>query len=99
MSTCSLSGLARYSRKGVLVFQDPEPPFDPADEPCILQFEETANEIRLLDPSHACTRLHCGMRGGFHLQAFPVGARRRIQYMDRLKNSRQYRKALEQSKR
>ncbi|MBZ5499853.1 MAG: hypothetical protein LAP85_25930 [Acidobacteriia bacterium] len=98
-SMCSLSGLARYSRKGVLVFVDPQPPFDPLNEPCLLQFEETPKEIRMLDPGHPCARLHCGMRGGFHMQSFPVDARRPIRYMERLKNSREYKEALQQLKR
>jgi hypothetical protein len=39
------------------------------------------------------------MRGGFHMQSFPVDARRPIRYMERLKNSREYKEALQQLKR
>jgi hypothetical protein len=97
-SLCGLAGLARYSSKGVLVFEDPELPPDSADEPCMLQIEETAKEIRMLDPSHSCTRLHCGVRGGFHLQSFPLSSRSPIGYMEVLKNSKEYQKALKQWK-
>ena len=98
-STCSLSGLARYSRKGVLVFADPESPLDDLNEPCLLQFEETPNEIKMLDPGNPCTRLHCGVRGGFDNQSFPVSSRKPIAYMEQLKNSREYKAAMKQLKR
>jgi hypothetical protein len=98
MSRCGLSGLARYSLKGVLVFTDPEPSSDSDGEPCMLQLEETANEIRMLDPGHPCTRQHCGIRGGFHLQSFPLSARRPIHYLERLKDSKEFKRALQQLK-
>jgi hypothetical protein len=97
-SICSLSGLARYSLKGVLVYEDPDPPADPADAPCVLQFEESGPELRILDPGHPCTRRHCGIRGGFHGQAFPLSARSPIRNIERLRSSRQYKEALERLK-
>jgi len=97
-ASCGLSGLARYSIKGVLVFDDPKPPSWPGDEPCRLQIEETAKEVRMLDPGGPCARSHCGIRGGFGSEAFSVSARRPIRYLKQLKNSRQYKEALKQLK-
>ena len=98
-ASCGLSGLARYSIKGILVFDDPEPPSWADDTRCRLRFEETSDEIRLLDPDGSCARAHCGIRGGFDRESFPVSSRRPIPYMQKLKNSEGYKKALEQLKR
>ena len=98
-ASCGLSGLARYSIKGILVFDDPEPPSWADDTRCRLRFEETSDEIRLLDPDGSCARAHCGIRGGFDREAFPVSSRRPIPNMTKLKNSKEYRKSLEQLKR
>jgi hypothetical protein len=97
-ASCGLSGLARYSLKGVLVFKDPESPPMASNGPCLLQFEETAKEVRILDPGGPCARLHCGIRGGFDHEAFSLSARRPIRYLERLKKSEQYLEALKQLK-
>ena len=102
-ASCGLSGLARYSVKGTLVFDDPLPPqlSFANDAHCRLQLEETSNEVKLLDPGGPCARSHCGIRGGFNGAAFSVSSRRPITQMrmQRLKNSTGYKKALKQLKR
>lgn len=95
---CNLWGLARFSRKGVLVYDDPEPPLDPEDPHCRLQFEVSADKITILDPKQSCKSFNCGMRGAFDGEDFALSARRPIKYMQLLKNSEEYKKALEQLK-
>lgn len=93
---CNLWGLARFSRKGVLVYDDPEPPLDPEDPHCRLQFEVSADKITILDPKQTCKSFNCGMRGAFDGEDFALSARRPIKYMQLLKNSEEYKEALEQ---
>jgi hypothetical protein len=94
--TCDVSGLARFSQKGVFVFRDPDEPTDPGDEPCVLQFEASTDQIRILDPTHACKPRYCGARGGFVGAAFAMSARRPIRYMTLIKKSAEYKEAIAQ---
>jgi hypothetical protein len=97
--TCDLHGIARYTQAGIFVFKSTaEPPAEDAPS-CRLQIQVTDKEIKFLDPDNSCKDGNCGMRGSFADAAFPRTARRAIRYMDRLKNSEDYKKATESIRR
>jgi hypothetical protein len=90
--SCEGHGLAHFSKAGTFVYNSPGLFED--DTPCTLQFAINATEIRILDPDNSCDRARCGARGMFHDTVFPRKARRKISYMEIIKNSEEYKEAI-----
>ena len=88
---CSLSGIGRMEGEA-LVYQ--EPPFMAGEKPCRLTLRRTGKDVVLQDTDSACRVGHCGARGSFNGQTFPLSSHRAITYLPRLKASREYQAAL-----
>ncbi|MFT9299329.1 MAG: hypothetical protein ABF542_14600, partial [Gluconobacter sp.] len=88
---CSLSGIGRMEGEA-LVYQ--EPPFMAGEKPCRLTLRRTGKDVVLQDADSACRVGHCGARGSFNGQTFPLSSHRAITYLPRLKASREYQAAL-----
>jgi hypothetical protein len=95
--SCSISGIAAYENHA-FVYHDPEPSFD-GSPPCTLAVRRTDKEITFMDrltpDGPATCKFHCGVRGG--LSGISIGrkSKRPIRYIERLKASREYRRAVE----
>jgi hypothetical protein len=59
-------------------------------EPCTLRIRVSDKEISLSDPGGNCRTDTCGSRGGYESIAFPRSSRRRITYLDDIRNSDAY---------
>lgn len=94
--TCDIAGMAGYEH-GAFVYHDPEPPMK-GERPCALRLHVTDKKLVLTDretpDAEATCRAYCGARGDLD---YEIGrdARREIRYGERLKKSREYRKALQ----
>lgn len=91
--TCDAYGLAHFSKAGVFVYNSPG--LLDNDPPCVLQIAITPNEIQILDPDGSCNSGRCGARGSFNNTVFPRNARRKIRYMEIIKNSEEYKEAIQ----
>lgn len=95
--SCGISGIAARENGG-FVFHDPEPPLE-GDAQCRLRVRKVGDKLRLTDrvtPDGVSTcRSYCGARGSLSDYSIPLAKRRPIRYLDRLKSSREYRKAIE----
>jgi hypothetical protein len=93
---CNIAGMGRYE-KGAFVYHDPER-LQPDEPPCALKVGVDGGRLTLTDratPDAISTcSAYCGARGSL---TYDIGMDRRrpIRYLDRLKASRQYRKAIE----
>ena len=94
--SCGISGIAGRAKDG-FVFHDPEPPLD-GEPQCQLKLGKVGDKLRLTDRvtpgGVASCRSYCGARGSLSDYTIPMSKRRPIRYMDRLKSSRQYLKAI-----
>lgn len=94
--TCGIAGMARYEH-GAFVYHDPEPPLA-GEAACTLRVGIDKDELALTDrpmPEAASTcRAYCGARGSL-VYAIGMDKRRPIRYLERLKNSREYARAIE----
>lgn len=90
--SCGGHGIARFSQAGVFVFNDTQK--FAGDAMCRLQFDVSDEAITIKDPDYSC-RNYCGVRGSFNGETFLRSARRTIRYMTILKNSEQYKAAVE----
>jgi hypothetical protein len=94
--TCDIAGIARFEH-GAFVYHDPAPPL-PGERPCALRLHVTDKKLVLTDretPDAAATcRAYCGARGDLD---YEIGReqRRPISYLERLKRSQEYRRAVE----
>jgi hypothetical protein len=94
--SCDISGMARHEGK-VFVYHDPEPPLA-GDAPCALRVGIDRDRLILTDRDGpdgvASCPAYCGVRGSL---SYNIGMdkRRAIRYLDRLKASRQYAKAID----
>jgi hypothetical protein len=94
--TCDIAGMAGYEH-GAFVYHDPTPVQKP-ERPCALRLHVTDKKLVLTDretpDAEATCRAYCGARGDLD---YEIGReqRRPIRYMERLKKSREYRKALD----
>jgi len=93
--TCDIAGMGRYEH-GAFVYHDPERLL-PDEPPCALKLSVEGGKLVLTDrdgPDGASTcRAHCGVRGSLDY-AIGMDKRRTIRYLDRLKASREYNKAI-----
>jgi hypothetical protein len=94
---CTIWGIARYE-KGAFVYHGHEP--EPEGYPqCRLRVGVDKDKLRLTDRDSeqgiSSCRAYCGVRGSL---VYDIGMdkRRDIRYMDRLKESRQYRQAIDE---
>jgi hypothetical protein len=87
---CSISGIARYDG-GKFVYDAPAEPDLPA---CHFQVGVDGKAIRFADPEGACRPSRCGARGGLDGYTIARDSKRKIRYMDRLKNSTEYKQAV-----
>ena len=94
--TCSISGLAGREGRGY-VFHDPET-VAAGEQPCTLTVMPSRDTLTLTDRLGAdgasTCRMHCGARGTLSNYTIPMKARRPIRYLDRLKRSNEYQKAI-----
>ena len=94
--TCDIAGMGRYEH-GAFVYHDPERLL-PDEPPCALKVGVEGGKLVLTDrngPDGPSTcRAHCGVRGSLDY-AIGMDKRRTIRYLDRLKASREYRKAID----
>lgn len=97
--SCSIAGMAGYEQ-GRFVYHDPEKSYDGGPS-CTLAVASSKGGITLTDrltPDGAATcRSYCGARGS--LSDYAISKRRPIRYMDRLLQSREYQKAIDDLKR
>ena len=93
---CNNYGLARFSKAGVFVFNDPNKETTGSNgKSCRLLLDINDKDIVIHDPDGTCKPYYCGMRGSFDNAAFPRTARREIRYMKILKNSDEYKQSIE----
>ena len=94
--TCGIAGMGRYEH-GAFVYHDPERLL-PDEPPCALKVGVEGGKLTLTDrasPDAVSTcRAYCGVRGSLNYD-IGMDKRRPIRYLDRLKASRQYRKAID----
>jgi hypothetical protein len=94
---CAISGMARQE-ENAFVFHDPEPSSD-GGPPCTLRISKSKQSLRLTDRPYpggaASCRAYCGVRGSLSDVAVEMKSRRPIRYLNRIVQSRQYRKAIE----
>jgi len=94
--TCDIAGMAGYEH-GAFVYHDPEPPMK-GERACALRLHVTDKKLVLTDretpDAEATCRAYCGARGDLD---YEIGrdARREIGYVEKLKKSREYRKAVQ----
>lgn len=96
---CDIAGMAGYEH-GAFVYRDPTPPLK-GEHPCALRLHVTDKRLTLTDrvtpDTEATCRAYCGARGSWDYE-IERGQRREIRYLERLKKSREYRKAVEDLK-
>jgi len=94
--SCDIAGMAGYEH-GAFVYHDPAPPLT-GEHPCALRLHVTDKRLMLTDrvtpDAEATCRAYCGARGHWDHE-IDRDQRRAIRYMERLKKSREYRKAVE----
>lgn len=94
--TCDIAGMAGYEH-GAFVYHDPTPPMK-GERACALRLHVTDKKLVLTDrespDAEATCRAYCGARGDLDYE-IGRGERREIRYGERLKKSKEYRKALE----
>ena len=89
---CSIWGVAEADGPG-LVYRDPSRPA-PGQPPCTLTIARVGGSLRLDDgPDQSCQK-DCGARGTLSDVRLPLASKRPIRYMDKIKASSNYRKAL-----
>jgi hypothetical protein len=97
---CDVSGIAGYEG-GAFVFHDPAPSADGTAQ-CTLSVRQTDKDIeftdRLTPDGVATCRSYCGARGSLSATTIARASKRPIRYMDRLKASREYARAIEDLK-
>jgi hypothetical protein len=93
---CGISGMARFEN-GQFVYRDPEPPLA-GDKPCVLRVGVNEGKLSLTDrdspEGESSCQMYCGARGSLTYE-IGMDKRRPIRYLERLKASVQYRKAIE----
>jgi hypothetical protein len=94
--TCGISGIARYEGDA-FVYHDPAPPLDGYPQ-CAFKVGLEKGKLSITDRQtpdglSSCSQ-YCGVRGSL-THSFGIDKRRTIRYVDRIKNSRQYKRAIE----
>lgn len=94
--TCDIAGMGRYEH-GAFVYHDPDRLL-PDEPPCALKVSIDGGKLTLTDratPDAISTcRAYCGARGALNY-GIGMDKRRPIRYLDRLKASREFRKAID----
>jgi len=94
--TCDIAGMAGYEH-GAFVYRDPAP-VEKGERPCALRLHVTDKKLVLTDretpDAEATCKAYCGARGDLDYE-IGRGERREILYLERLKKSREYRRAAE----
>ena len=94
--SCDIAGMARFEH-GAFVYRDPAQPL-PGERPCALRLHVTDKKLVLTDretpDAPATCKAYCGARGDLD---YEIGreARQPIAYLDRLKRSKEYRRAVQ----
>ena len=94
---CDIAGMGRYEQ-GAFVYHDPAPSPLPEAPQCALRVRVENGQLTLTDRATpdavSSCRAYCGVRGSLEY-SIGLDKRRPIRYLDRLKASREYRKALD----
>ncbi len=77
-NACELSGMARYSRKGYLIFNDPKPQIHPNVPPCTLMLVLKDDVLQIWDPDGTCKLNYCDAYGSIDQFIFPLFSRRAL---------------------
>jgi hypothetical protein len=90
--SCGIFGIVRYRQSGALVFDDAQ---EDLTGKCLMQIKADAGGLTLVDDeTFPCRNTHCGARGVLDGQSFKAKHRRTIRYMQRLKDSDDYKRSL-----
>jgi hypothetical protein len=96
--TCGVAGMARYER-GAFVYHDTVSPPLPGYPPCALKVSVEHGQLTLTDRATpdavSSCRAYCGVRGSLNY-SIGMDKRRPIRYLDRLKASREYKRAVDE---
>jgi len=96
--TCSVAGMARYEH-GAFVYRDTLSLAVAAYPPCTLKVSEEHGQLTLTDRATpdavSSCRAYCGVRGSLNY-SIGIDQRRAIRYLDRLKASREYKRAVDE---
>lgn len=86
---CAISGIAEAAG-ATLVYKDAAH----YGAPCVLTVSRSGKSLRFDDNGGTCSA-YCGARGSLSELEVPYGSKRAITYISRLKNSREYRAAMD----
>jgi hypothetical protein len=91
---CGISGIAAREADG-FVFRDPEDLMTGGQ--CTLRVASVGDRLMLTDRvgGESTCRAYCGVNGSLASYTIPMSRRMPIRYLDRLKSSRQYLKAIQ----
>lgn len=96
--TCGVAGMARYEH-GAFVYRDILSPAVAAYPPCTLKVSVEQGQLVLTDRATpdavSSCRTYCGVRGSLNY-SIGMDKRRTIRYLDRLKASREYKRAVDE---
>lgn len=90
---CELSGVAKVEASK-LVYHDPTPPLMD-DRACVLSISRSGSNLVIDDDEGSC-KDYCGERGSLTNDSLPVKSKRSIRYMDRLKSSDEFKRAMKE---
>jgi hypothetical protein len=94
---CDIAGMARYEQ-GAFVYHDPSPSWLPQHPQCALKVSVEHGKLTITDratpDAPASCRAYCGARGALEY-SIGMDKRRPIRYLDRLKASREYGRAID----
>ena len=96
--TCGIAGMARYEQ-GAFVYHDTVTAPLPGYPPCALKVGVEHGQLTLTDRATpeavSSCRAYCGVRGSLNY-SIGMDRRRTIRYLDRLKASREYKRAVDE---
>ena len=96
--TCGVAGMARYEH-GAFVYHDTVTAPLQGSPPCALKVSAERGQLTLTDRATpdavSSCRAYCGVRGSLNY-SIGMDKRRAIRYLDRLKASREYKRAVDE---
>lgn len=89
---CSLYGVAKLEEQRLVYIDDR---LKELGRICVLDIIPDDARITFSDKEGHCQMATCGMRGGYQSQYFLRSKKRKITYMEKLKNSKEYKQSVE----